>query len=138
MTYMSFTGFAFYIAVRCGFDKHLYLTSCLNAHNHNTCLLTLLPQTGCTARKMALFIIIEDRQTQIGWSDQIFLSKNLNSSRYKKYNGSCFMYLSEILSKLQMFNVTHFMTFSDGLLIRVILLINHTHLIFLFSPGQNH
>ena len=32
---MSFTGFAFYIAVRCGFDKHLYLTSCLNAHNHN-------------------------------------------------------------------------------------------------------
>ena len=23
---MSFTGFAFYIAVRCGFDKHLYLT----------------------------------------------------------------------------------------------------------------
>ena len=35
--YVSFTGFAFYIAVRCGFDKHLYLTSCLNAHNHNTC-----------------------------------------------------------------------------------------------------
>ena len=31
---MSFTGFAFYIAVPCGFDKHLYLTSCLNAHNH--------------------------------------------------------------------------------------------------------
>ena len=50
------TIFAFYIAVRCGFDKHLYLTSCLNAHNHNTCI--CLPQTGCTARKMALFIII--------------------------------------------------------------------------------
>ena len=33
---VSFTGFAFYIAVRCGFDKHLYLISCLNAHNHNT------------------------------------------------------------------------------------------------------
>ena len=49
---MAFTGFAFYIAVRCGFDKHLYLTSCLNAHN-NTCI--RLPQTG-TARKMALFI----------------------------------------------------------------------------------
>ena len=24
---MSFTGFAFFIAVRCGFDKHLYQTS---------------------------------------------------------------------------------------------------------------
>ena len=43
---------------------------------------------------------------------------------------SCFMYLCEILSKLQMFKVTNFMTFSDGLLICVILLINHTHLIF--------
>ena len=52
---MSFTGFAFCIAVRCGFDKQLYLTSCLNAHNHNICI--RLPQTGCTARKMALFII---------------------------------------------------------------------------------
>ena len=58
---MSFTGFAFYIAVRCGFDKHLYLTSCLNAHNHNTCL----AKTGCTARKLALFIISQDRQTQV-------------------------------------------------------------------------
>ena len=48
---MSFTGFAFYIAVRCGFDKHLYLTSCLNAHNHNT-----FAKTGCTALKMTLFI----------------------------------------------------------------------------------
>jgi len=60
---VSFTGFAFYIAVRCGFDKHLYLTSCLNAHNHNTCL--RLPQTGCTALKKALFIISQDRQTQV-------------------------------------------------------------------------
>ena len=60
---MYFTGFAFYIAVRCGFDKHLYLTSCLNAHNHNTCI--RLPQTGCTARKMALFIISQDRQTLV-------------------------------------------------------------------------
>ena len=58
-----FTGFAFYIAVRCGFDKHLYLTSCLNAHNHNTCI--RLAQTGCTARKLALFIISQDRQTQV-------------------------------------------------------------------------
>ena len=59
---MSSTGFEFYIAVRCGFDKHLYLTSCLNAHKHNTCI--RLPQTGCTARKLALFIISQDRQTQ--------------------------------------------------------------------------
>ena len=42
MVYVSFTGFAFYIAVRCGFDKHLYLTSCLNA-----CI--RLAQTGCIA-----------------------------------------------------------------------------------------
>ena len=49
---VSFAEFAFYIAVRCGFDQHLYLTSCLNAHNHNTCI--RLSQTGCTARKMAL------------------------------------------------------------------------------------
>ena len=55
---MSFTGFAFYIPARCGFDKHLYQTSCLNAHNHNTCV-------RCTARKMALFIIRQDRQIQV-------------------------------------------------------------------------
>ena len=45
--YVSFTGFAFYIAV----------------HNHNTCI--RLAQTGCTARKLALFIISQDRQTQV-------------------------------------------------------------------------
>ena len=33
---------------------------------------------------------------------------------HKKYHGSCFMYLSEILSKLQTCEVTNFMTFSDG------------------------
>ena len=60
---MSFTGFAFYIAVRCGFDKHLYLTSCLNAHNHNTFI--RLAQTGRIARKLALFIISQDRQTHV-------------------------------------------------------------------------
>ena len=60
---MSFTGFAFYIAVRCGFVRHLYLTGCLNAHNHNTCI--RLPKTGCTARKMELFIISQDRQIQV-------------------------------------------------------------------------
>ena len=56
------------------------------------------------------------------------------SSYYKKYNGSCFMSLCEIFSKLQLFKVTNFMTFSDGLLICVILLINHTHLIFFNFP----
>ena len=60
--YVTYTGFAFYIATRCGFGKHLYLTSCLNAHNHNTCI--RLPQTDCTARKMAL--VSQDRQTQVG------------------------------------------------------------------------
>ena len=61
--YVSFTEFAFYIAVRRDFDKHLYLTSCLNAHNHNTCI--PLAQIGCTARKLALFIISQDRQTHV-------------------------------------------------------------------------
>ena len=28
-----------------------------------------LPQTGCTARKMALFIISQDRQTQVQADD---------------------------------------------------------------------
>ena len=56
-------GICIYIAVRCGFDKHLYLASGLNAHNHNTCV--RLPQACCTARKMALFIISQDRQTQV-------------------------------------------------------------------------
>ena len=60
---MSFMGFAFYVAVHCGFDMHLYLTSCLNAHNHNICI--RLAQTGCTARKLALFIISQDRQIQV-------------------------------------------------------------------------
>ena len=40
--YVSFTGFAFYIAVRCGFDKHLYLRSCLNARKHNKSVPLLL------------------------------------------------------------------------------------------------
>ena len=37
-------SFEFYIAVRCGFDKHLYLTR---------------------PRKLALFNISQDRQTQV-------------------------------------------------------------------------
>ena len=57
---MSFTGFAFYIVVRYVFDKHLYMTSCLNTHNHKTYI--RLPQT---ARKMALFSISQDRHTQV-------------------------------------------------------------------------
>ena len=60
---MSFTGFVFYIAVRCGLDKHLYLTNSLNALNHNTCI--RLPHTVCTARKITLSIISQDRQTQV-------------------------------------------------------------------------
>ena len=62
MPYVSITGFAFafYIAVHCGFDKHLYLTSSLNAHNHNTFAPNRL---YCT--KMALFIISQDRQTLV-------------------------------------------------------------------------
>ena len=71
---VSFEGFAFYIAVRYGFDKHLYLTSCLNAHNHNTCI--RLPQTGCTARKIALFIISEHRQTQVQAGDAMATTIN--------------------------------------------------------------
>ena len=58
-----FYGIAFYIAVCCGFDKHLYLTSCLNSHNYNTC--TRLPQTGCAAQELVPFIISQDPQTQV-------------------------------------------------------------------------
>ena len=60
---MSFTGFAFYNGVSCGFDKHLYLTSCLNIDNRNTSI--RLPQTDCTAQKIALIIISQDGQTQV-------------------------------------------------------------------------
>ena len=60
---MSVTGFAFYIAVRCGFDKHLYVTSCLNAHNHNTCMY-VCPKQVVLRENWHFFIIIEDRQTQ--------------------------------------------------------------------------
>ena len=42
---------------------NFYLTNCLNAHNLNTCI--RLAQTGCTARKMALFIIIQKHQIQV-------------------------------------------------------------------------
>ena len=67
--YLSFTGFAFYIviAVRCGFGKYLYLTICLNAHNHNTCI--GLPQIGYIAKNgtinSLLDVFSQDRQTQI-------------------------------------------------------------------------
>ena len=53
----------------------------------------------------------------LGWSDNIFLSKKKyfllypESIHHKKYHGSCFVYLSEILSKLQTCEVTNFMTF---------------------------
>ena len=53
---MSFKEFSFYPAVRCGFDKYLYLTSFLKAHDHNTCI--HLPKTG--VQKMAIFIISQD------------------------------------------------------------------------------
>ena len=45
------------IAVCCGFNKHLYLTSCLNAHNYNTCI--RLPQTGCTAQKWHSSLLVK-------------------------------------------------------------------------------
>ena len=45
---------------------------------------TILPPGGGTKFFFQFFLMFPD------------------SSHYKKYNGSCFMYLSEILSKLQM------------------------------------
>ena len=59
---MSFTGVAIYIAVHCTFDKLLYLTSCLNAQNHNMCTF-VLNRFYCAI--MALFIINQDRQTHV-------------------------------------------------------------------------
>ena len=63
-----------------------------------------------------------------------------DSSHYEKYNGSFFMYLSEILSKLQMLKVTNFMTFSDGLLIQCKCNFAYKPHTFnlLFSSGPNH
>ena len=40
-----------------------------------------------------------------------------DSSHYKECNSSCFMYLSEIVSKLQMCKITNIMAFSDSLLV---------------------
>ena len=57
-------------------------------------------------------------------------------TQYKSCNGSCFMYLSEILSKLQMCKITNFMMFSDGLLICV-LFAYKPHKYF-FYPCHNH
>ena len=78
--YVFFTGFAFYIAIPGGFDKHLYLTSYLNAHNHNTCI--RLPQTGCTARQIALFIISQDRQTQVQAGDAMAITITIDSNSW--------------------------------------------------------
>ena len=61
-----------------------------------------------------------------------------SDSHYKKCNGICFMSLSEILNKLQMCKVKNFMTFSDGLLIYVILPINHTHNFLIFSRNFSY
>ena len=46
------------------YGVNFYLTGYLNTHNHNIC--KRLPQTGCTARRIALLIISQDRQTQVG------------------------------------------------------------------------
>ena len=37
--YLHFT--LLYVVVSQQFDEHLYLTVCVNAHNHNACLLTM-------------------------------------------------------------------------------------------------
>ena len=42
-----------YIVVSQQFDKHLYLTSCLNAHNHNIC--THFPQNRLYCAKGGIF-----------------------------------------------------------------------------------
>ena len=47
------------------FNKHIFLTKFLNAHNHNTCIHLPSKQTGCSAQKMAFSITYQDRQTQI-------------------------------------------------------------------------
>ena len=51
---MSFTGFEF---------NYILLYVVVSISTYNTCI--RLPQTGCTGRKLALFIISQDRQTQV-------------------------------------------------------------------------
>ena len=69
--------FAFYIAVRCGFDKHLYITSCLNAHNHNTCLLNTYTWR-CHLKTKAMSIVnFSDHQKTSKWQKNSVLVKNV-------------------------------------------------------------
>ena len=50
-----------YVVISKEFDKHLYLTSCLNAHNHNTCM--HLPQnTLYCAYDSSLLVRCKGRQ----------------------------------------------------------------------------
>ena len=91
---MSFTGFSFYIAVvRCGFDKHLYLSSCLNAHNHNTRI--HLPQTGCAARKLAFLTLLikigmesKEQKVSIGKTEVMVSSRRGTKVNIKDSQGT--------------------------------------------------
>ena len=63
--------------MHCGFDKNLYLTSCLNAHNHNTCIRLL--QTRFTARKRILHYFSRSPNT----STCCYCHSNHNNNRLK-------------------------------------------------------
>ena len=64
-----------------------------------------------------LFSTARPRVVGPNFSSEKKMFPDSDSSHYKKNNGSWFMSLCEILSKLQMCKVTNFMMFSNGLLI---------------------
>jgi hypothetical protein len=104
-------------------------------YNYNNCVEMLIKQSAsrycnslpqavlstinAQAQDFKLELLLESRVVGPNFSFEQKHSFLLfpESSHHKKYHGSCFMYLSEILSKLQTCEVTNLMTFSDGLLI---------------------
>ena len=51
---VSFAGFVFYIAVRCGFDKHFYLTDMPHFWDGNPCLVGILANTPGGVKRSGL------------------------------------------------------------------------------------
>ena len=52
-----------YVVVSQQFDKHLYLTSCLNTHNHNTCIYLPQNRSYCVKDGMQKQVLAVDTMT---------------------------------------------------------------------------
>ena len=81
-----------YFTLLCVVVSYLYLTSCLNAHNHNT----------------ALFIISQDRQTQVLAANAMATSRVFTRETYTPYSqGLIKKYNKKYLLKLVIENDMH-------------------------------